>query len=160
MKTSCKLSGDRTEVKLVGDLNEACEAELTSLGANLTTPKVDIDCKGIRYINSIGVGHWMNFIRAVGKKAKITYANCPVTFIEYATLLPSFLGPGRVLSFEVPYGCSACDRGFRVITETDSLASAEALPPHACPSCAEPAEPDCELADYLSFLGAKDPPQA
>lgn len=147
-----------TVVYLAGTLRGGAKEELKALLVDLKTPKVTFDCQQLNVIDSRGAGDWATFLRSLMGKAEISYQNCSVTFIDYANLIPAFLGikdiaaSKAVRSFDVPYHCETCRKTFESRLEIDEVLPQKVLPDRGCPKCGSACVPEVNSEDYLSFL--------
>ncbi len=122
----------RTRIVLKGDFTEA-----TSFDDLLPAMvgRVDFDMAQVRYMNSLGVRAWCDFL----KKAPIQgyeFHACSIPFVLQASMVEDVLGRGTVTSFFAPYHCSACDhQEERLLQSAAILAAGLAAPVFSCPAC-------------------------
>jgi len=141
-----------TRVYLDGDIVET--TDFSALPGRLAGP-VDFDAGGVRYINSQGTRLWQAFLQDISEIEDYTFSRCSVAFMTQASLVPSFVGHGRVVSFMAPYHCDRCHRDEIRLLQTATLVEeggSHAAPKFQCPGCGESLVLD-ELADrYFAFL--------
>jgi CheY-like chemotaxis protein len=141
---------ERTRVVLKGDITEATsfrDLESAMVG------RVDFDLSQVRYMNSLGVREWVEFLRKSPIHGYEFHA-CSVPFVLQASMVDDVLGRGTVTSFFAPYHCDRCDHHEERLLQTAAvLASENREPPSfSCPEC----DGDLILDDlpdrYLAFL--------
>lgn len=141
---------ERARVVLKGDITEASsfrDLESAMVG------RVDFDLSQVRYMNSLGVREWVEFLRKSPIHGYEFHA-CSVPFVLQASMVDDVLGRGSITSFFAPYHCDRCDHHEeRLLQSAAVLASDNLEPPSfSCPSC----EGDLVLDDlpdrYLAFL--------
>lgn len=145
------------QVVLQGDFRE--HTDFSRLAERLSGD-VELDLAWVRYLNSFGVRHWVNFLRSLDQ-ATITYhfARASVAFVTQAAMIPEALGRGQVTSFLVPYVCEDCDLEEDRLLQVAALAGNRwppAIPDFACPRCQGDLIFDDLPERYFAFL-EKDP---
>ena len=139
----------RTRVVLKGDFTEA-----TSFDDLLPAMvgRVDFDVERVRYMNSLGVRAWCNFL----KKAPIQgyeFHACSVPFTLQASMVEDVVGRGTVTSFFAPYHCESCGhQEERLLQSAAVLASGLEPPVFTCPSCDSQLSFDDLPERYFAFL--------
>lgn len=125
--------------RLVGDLDENAEPALAELVQKLRGASgkrdVAITMKEIGIINSIGVQRWLSFLKSLPSDVVPVFKDCSTSFIEYASMLTSFLGNGRIASFEIPFHCDPCGRQVTRLLETAATAAAGHYGDERCERC-------------------------
>jgi CheY-like chemotaxis protein len=119
---------------LDGDFSE--NTDFSSLTRRLSGV-VDFDAAGVRYINSSGAHRWIAFLRTLTVDS-YSFSRCSVAFTTQASLVPSFLGRGRVVSFMAPFHCDGCERDEARLLQTSALVregGTHSVPRFRCPSC-------------------------
>src|SRR5688572_2327513 len=105
---------DAIVVKAKGSIDESAEfPKLLAAIQGLGKPAaIRFDLGGVTYINSCGVRDWIIFLEKISADARVEFDDLSVVLAEQASLVPNFLGRAdtRVLSFQIPYYCSACDQ--------------------------------------------------
>ncbi|MBI5480969.1 MAG: PilZ domain-containing protein [Deltaproteobacteria bacterium] len=144
--------GDVLRVFLDGDFVE------TTSFAGLETAlhgRVEFDAAGVRYINSQGSRRWTAFLRELAQVPEYTFSRCSVAFTTQASLLPAFLGRGRVISFQAPYHCDDCERDESRLLQTVALVregASYAVPRFRCAECGGQLAFDELPERYFGFL--------
>lgn len=149
--TQWEIVGDtaRTRVVLKGDFTEATSFDdlLPSM-----VGRVDFDVAQVRYMNSLGVRAWCEFLKAAPIQGYEFHA-CSVSFILQASMVEDVLGRGTVTSFFAPYHCEACDhQEERLLQSAAVLAAGLAPPVFTCPSCSAQLTFDDLPERYFAFL--------
>jgi hypothetical protein len=136
----------KTLVFLSGVVDE--NADMGALAG--LTGRVDVNLKGVRRLNSIGVRHWIDALRALCLRAQVVYVECSVAVIGQLNMISGFLGQGRVASFYAAMRCERCDVDVDQLFERAECD--DALPPVACARCGATLELDDDEDQYLLFL--------
>ena len=140
--------GGRFHVTIAGVIDEM--TDLSPL-IGLTGP-IEIDTHAVRRFNSAGVRIWVDCMRALAVRARLSFVDCAPAVITQLNMIQGFLGHGRVRSFYGPMRCDRCDHMLNHRFETHVCVEQGGLPSVACPSCGATMELD-ELEDsYLLFL--------
>ena len=93
-----------------GDLDENVQLEpLAQELVEETVPALAIDTNGVRRINSVGVGEWVRFIRALATIPQLTLARCSPAIVAQLNTISNFRGAARVESVAAPFYCNECD---------------------------------------------------
>jgi CheY-like chemotaxis protein len=139
----------RTRIVLKGDFTEA-----TSFDDLLPAMvgRVDFDMAQVRYMNSLGVRAWCEFL----KKAPIQgyeFHACSIPFVLQASMVEDVIGRGTVTSFFAPYHCSSCDHAEeRLLQSAAILAAGLSAPVFSCPACGAQLTFDDLPERYFAFL--------
>ncbi len=142
-------------VYLEGDFGQA--TDFTALVPHLQG-RVDFDAAGVRYINSVGAHLWINFIDQLSDVIDYTFSRCSIAFTTQASVIPSFVGRGRVVSFTAPYHCGACDLESLRLLQTSALVRdgvTVVVPRFRCLECSAELILDELPERYLTFLDRK-----
>ncbi len=140
-----------TRVRLWIDIDES-----TALDEHIPSslPSVEIDCEGVKRINSSGVRLWIDYfsrLRADG--TRLSFRNCAPPLVEQWSMIPNFLVKSEVKSVLVPFRCSACAKAFNQPYTLDELGSLDVdrlqMP---CLACSQPAEFEDIPDEYFVFL--------
>ena len=140
---------ERIRVVIKGDITEA--SRFDDLVPALVG-RVDFDLSQVRYMNSLGVREWVEFLRAAPIQGYELHA-CSVAFVLQACLVEGVLGRGTVSSFFAPYACERCERTEERLLQTAAVLAAEDRQPpvFACRCGGELALDDIPER-YLAFL--------
>ena len=140
---------ERTRIVIKGDITEATRFDdLPPL-----VGRVDFDLSQVRYMNSLGVREWVEFLHRAPIQGYEFHA-CSVAFVLQASLVEGVTGRGTVSSFFAPYACDRCEYTDERLLQTAAiLATDDRLPPvFACPRCASRLLLDDIPDRYLAFL--------
>lgn len=152
MKTTIKEDGGQVTVALKGNLTEECEDALLELRDRLRSVHVVFECAEIKYINSYGTGRWLNFVRDLGAHSTYEFRNCTINFLDYAIMLPSFIGKGVVTSLLIPYTCPDCGNFTAELVEGSSVLASQSLPEVICRKCETSAESEVNISSLLRAI--------
>lgn len=139
----------RIRVVLKGDFTEA-----TSFDELLPAMvgRVDFDMAQVRYMNSLGVRAWCEFL----KKAPIQgyeFHACSIPFVLQASMVEDVIGRGTVTSFFAPYHCESCDHQEERLLQSAAVLAAGVEPPvFTCPACSAQLTFDDLPERYFAFL--------
>ena len=137
-------------VTLVGRLTEDFRG--AELGASLRGDVV-LDLAGVERVTSFGVREWLAMNQAANVRS--LYLNrCSEPMVNQLTMIRSFAGSGRVLSFLAPYVCVSCGLAFNrlVDAEADALAvRAQVPPPASCAKCGHDGRFDDDPRSYFAI---------
>jgi CheY-like chemotaxis protein len=143
----------RTRIVLKGDFTEA-----TSFDELLPAMvgRVDFDLAQVRYMNSLGVRAWCEFLKRAPIQGYEFHA-CSVPFILQASMVEDVIGRGTVTSFFAPYHCSACDHQEERLLQSAAVLAAALHPPvFSCPACSAQLTFDDLPERYFAFLSRED----
>jgi hypothetical protein len=139
----------QTRVVLKGDFTEA-----TSFDDLLPVMvgRVDFDLSQVRYMNSLGVREWCNFLRRAPIQGYEFHA-CSIPFILQASMVEDVLGRGTVASFFAPYHCDTCDHSEERLLQSAAILACDCVPPvFSCPACDGEMHLDDLPERYFAFL--------
>jgi DNA-binding response OmpR family regulator len=141
---------ERTRVVIKGDITEATRFDDL---LPVMVGRVDFDLSQVRYMNSLGVREWVEFLRRAPIQGYEFHA-CSIAFILQASLVAGVTGRGTVSSFFAPYACERCDYSDERLLQTAAvLASEDRVPPEfGCPGCGDRLALDDIPDRYLAFL--------
>lgn len=145
-------SDGKKQVILQGDFRE--HTDFSRLQSKLSG-SVEFDLAWVRYLNSAGVRHWVNFLRALENVDDYHFVRASVAFVTQAAMVPEVLGNGNVDSFLVPYACEDCDLEEDRLMQTAALTGAgwpPNVPEFACPRCKGELIFDDLPQRYFAFL--------
>ena len=143
----------RTRVVLKGDFTEA-----TSFDELLPAMvgRVDFDMAQVRYMNSLGVRAWCEFLKAAPIQGYEFHA-CSIPFILQASMVEDVIGRGTVTSFFAPYHCESCDHQEERLLQSAAVLAAGVEPPvFTCPACSAQLTFDDLPERYFAFLQRED----
>jgi len=143
----------RTRVVLKGDFTEA-----TSFDELMPAMvgRVDFDVAQVRYMNSLGVRVWCDFLKRAPIQGYEFHA-CSVPFILQASMVEDVVGRGTVTSFFAPYHCEACDHQEERLLQSAAVLAASLEPPvFTCPKCQSRLTFDDLPERYFAFLDRED----
>jgi hypothetical protein len=115
-------------------------------------PPVIIDLGGVKFVNSVGLREWIQFLREVPRP--LTLRRCSESMVLQFNMVTDAVADARVDSFIAPYVCDACGREESIEVQTRDLrdGARSKLPNRACAECGGKSE-FAELGDrYLLFL--------
>jgi CheY-like chemotaxis protein len=139
----------RIRVVLKGDFTEATrfdDLEPSMVG------RVDFDMAQVRYMNSLGVRAWCEFLRQARIQGYEFHA-CSVPFVLQASMVRDVIGRGTVTSFFAPFHCIGCDHQEERLIQTAAILASNLEPPtFKCPSCGGALEFDDLPERYFAFL--------
>ena len=142
--------GNVTVVTLQGEISEQFHG--LEVGRRLRG-EVVLDLSQVQRITSFGVREWLTMLREL-YATRLTLARCSEPFIHQLSMIRSFAGTGRIVSFFAPYVCSSCGTAFSALYDAvrDRHAIDSRLPvPADCPRCSSPAYFDDEPSLYLGL---------
>lgn len=143
-----RVAGDRTYLKITGVVDE--DADLGMLEG--VDGFVEVDVRGIRRFNSVGIRFWIDAVRAMGKRATVTFVECPPVVVEQLNMIRGFLGHANVSTFYGPMRCERCDHGFEHRFTVHECRQLDGLPVVQCPKCGRDAELDDLEDNYILFI--------
>lgn len=155
LATSFHLEGDLALVTLSGALDADAASKLASVAAEIGRhlghlAAVRFDVAGIGTINSIGVQRWLGFVQSLPPDLPILFARCPIAFMDYANLIPSFMHPQQVESFVLPLVCTACGHRGAPVVNAHEILNAPEMP--RCTRCGGRSACELEFEDYVGFM--------
>lgn len=130
--------------------------EMTDLVSHLgeLPDRVDIVCRELTQINSLGIKAWIEFFSQASKKnLMFTFSECPPPMVELLNYISGFNCGGLVLSVSLPFTCEACAQELRGVVRAEDLKRVSyKLPPVKCPKCSSKAHFDDDPQNYFAFL--------
>lgn len=143
--------GDALVVALTGTIEESVNFEEV-IGE--VSGELQVNCKGIPRINSVGVKSWIKYFQGLTDKGvKIKFHECSTAIVEQINLISNFSCGGEVESIYVPYSCTDCDKEFEVLYTTEQLKKLNfEVPEVDCPEGTGKAEFDDIPDEYFNFL--------
>jgi CheY-like chemotaxis protein len=146
------LEGGAVAVRIHGDFTESTDFRRL-IDRLRDEQRIEFLMREVRYVNSVGVRSWCDFLTALGDK-EYTFRHLSSSFVTQVAMMPAIIGAGQVLSFEAPYYCAACDRDDLRLLEADSIVveGAEIVPPALrCGICRGALRFDDIPERYLAF---------
>ena len=139
----------RIRIVLKGDFTEATRFDEL---ADSMVGRVDFDMAQVRYMNSLGVRAWCEFLRAAPLQGYEFHA-CSVPFVLQASMVEDVVGRGTITSFFAPYHCGTCDhQEERLLQSAALLASGLEPPVFQCQKCDGQLHFDDLPERYFAFL--------
>ena len=151
IKITAKENGSRKVMMMDGTVDESFDpsAEISD-----ELKDFEVDCSGIRRINSIGVKKWiMYFSERRAQGAKIAFYSLSPALVEQANLISNFIPHADIVSVALPFRCKSCGSDIVLVKDKLSCLGVDLeFSNWACPSCTEVnLEFDDIASDYLTF---------
>ena len=121
---------------------------------------VVLDLDKVSRITSFGVLEWRSSLEKL-EAGYYAFIRCRPSLMAQFNLIDGFGGRGELISFYLPYICSACSHEFELLVDLRHHYSVAVSrePPHArCRKCGAEAEFDGLADDFLSFVGSRPRP--
>jgi DNA-directed RNA polymerase subunit RPC12/RpoP/anti-anti-sigma regulatory factor len=138
-------------IKIAGTIDEHVDLqkEIGPLPA-----QVNVICREISQINSLGVKAWIDFFsQAAHHQIEFTFSDCPPPIVEQLNYITNFSCGGHVVSVSVPFTCENCHKELRGTVKSEDLKKVfYKLPPIKCPKCSAKALFDDVPEEYFAFL--------
>jgi tRNA A-37 threonylcarbamoyl transferase component Bud32 len=143
-------------VSLAGVIDESFDRLKFSEG--LANQVVMLDLGEVHRITSYGVREWVGAVGAL-EVAYLGFTHCRPALVSHLNTVPGFSGRGQLLSFYLPYACTACAHTFEWLIDlrTHPLGAGLQVPSMSCPKCNGPSELDDLPESYLSFAASQAP---
>ncbi|HEX4450211.1 MAG TPA: hypothetical protein VH143_05025 [Kofleriaceae bacterium] len=146
--------GPITCLKFSGTIDESFDGK--KLANSVDTESLVLDVGGAKKISSFGIREWVDFITAVGVRAKqIVLIECSPKVVDQLNMVANFAGSGRVFSFYAPFRCDYCDSEHRVLLDVakdfESIKT-QKLAERPCPTCREAMYFDDDGSTYFSYI--------
>jgi hypothetical protein len=151
LKYKLENSASHQNISLEGDFTENCEKPLNDLLPQLNTGTAVFNCSKIDDINSFGTKIWIQFLQDLGKKVKIEFVECSLTFMSYRNLIPSFAGDGKIKSIVVVFECLKCGEIINKVFEEQAFSVDHEIEPQKCGKCGGNANSSVEAEELFSF---------
>jgi DNA-directed RNA polymerase subunit RPC12/RpoP/anti-anti-sigma regulatory factor len=143
--------GNALVVKISGSIEETVNFD-TLIG---TPPaEMEINCKEIPRINSVGVKGWIKYFQGCqAKGTKLKFVECSTAIVEQVNLISNFTCGGQVDSIYVPFSCTSCKTELLGLFKADDLKKLQMkLPDLKCTKCGNKAVFDDIPEEYFGFL--------
>jgi hypothetical protein len=117
-------------------------------------PEMEINCKEIPRINSVGVKGWIKYFQSCqAKGSKLRFVECSTAIVEQINLISNFICGGVVESIFVPFSCTGCKGELVGLFKTADLKKLQLkLPDLKCTKCGNKAVFDDIPEEYFGFL--------
>lgn len=97
---------------------------------------MEIHCKDLTRINSVGVRAWVNYFEDCKRRGSTTrFFECSAAIVEQINLISNFLCGGEVISLYVPYFCRHCKSVSSHLYKVSDIRLLKTLPDVPCPKC-------------------------
>jgi CheY-like chemotaxis protein len=124
-----------TRVYLEGEFVE--NTDFARLG-KLLEGRVDFDAARVQYVNSQGSRLWCDFLASLAAVTELTFSRCSIAFTTQASMVPAFIGKGRIVSFHAPYRCGRCNVDDMRLVQTSAMVvegGERLMPRFRCAQC-------------------------
>lgn len=134
-------------ILITGTINEDFPYEniIADLEEPITLP-INLQLKGVKRMNSMGIREWFNFLSAISTSSKIIYSECSLTFTEIICQVED-LWKGHecyVHSCYLPIYCLKCTKEFdylvvlsELVVEDEEISVDDNPQQAECPICNE-----------------------
>lgn len=138
-------------VRLAGSIEESVNFE------QLIGPpaaEMNIHCKEVPRINSVGVKAWIKYFQSAQQKGtRLKFFECSTAIVEQINLISNFVCGGTVESIYVPFSCTNCKSELIGQFRTEDLRKLQLkLPQLKCTKCGGSAVFDDIEEEYFAFL--------
>lgn len=143
-------NGNTLVIRLSGSIEESVDFNKL-IGPTAT--EIQVNCKGVSRINSVGVKAWIKYFKGLSDQGvKITFVECSTAIVEQINLISNFTCGGTVESIFVPFSCTQCHAELLGLYKVESLKKAGfKIPPLKCTKCGGEAEFDDIPDEYFNF---------
>jgi len=143
--------GNVLVVRLTGSIEETVNFEQL-LGP--PPPEMEVNCKEVPRINSVGVKGWIKYFQGCQSKGtKLRFVECSTAIVEQINLISNFTCGGIVESIFVPFSCTSCKSELVGLFKTSDLKKLELkLPDLKCSKCGNKAVFDDIPEEFFGFL--------
>ncbi|MFZ9595852.1 MAG: hypothetical protein ACO3A2_07210 [Bdellovibrionia bacterium] len=143
--------GDTLVVRLIGSIEENVVFE-KEIG--VPPQNMDLYCKEISRINSVGVKSWIKYFQSCQSKGtKLRFFECSPPIVEQLNLISNFSGNGLVESIFVPFNCRNCQAELLGLFRCEDIKKMKfKIPLLKCNKCGGDAEFDDIPEEYFEFL--------
>jgi hypothetical protein len=143
--------GNLLSVRLMGSIEESVNFDQL-LGP--PPPEMEVNCKEIPRINSVGVKAWIKYFQACqAKGTKLRFKECSIAIVEQINLISNFTCGGTVVSLFVPFSCSTCKSELVGLFKSEDLKKMGLnIPDLKCTKCNGKAIFDDIPEEFFSFL--------
>lgn len=154
--------GEVRVITLRGVVDEL--ARFTDVAADAEGEAIAIQAAGITRFTSVGVVRWVTWMQQLeARENQIFVLGAPTPMVNQLYTVVRFLGErGQLVSFAIPYVCSACGREPVLDITAAQVAAAGAVPIPPCPGCQAPLAFDDDEASWVDVartLAAQNVPE-
>lgn len=118
LKVKTKAGIDPAVVHISGRLDETSKPAVERI-ASLAAQTIIIDFRGLNFISSMGIQHWIALVRSTNGKT-LVLRNCPAVFINQVNQIQDMIANCVVESFETDFYCETCHMETTTTHRTDS----------------------------------------
>ncbi len=138
-------------VRIVGSIEESVNFDQL---IGTPTAEMNIVCKEIPRINSVGVKTWIKYFQQAQQKgSQLTFSECSTAIVEQINLISNFTCGGVVESIFVPFSCTTCKSELAGLFKTEDLKKLQLkIPELKCTKCGGKAVFDDIPEEYFGFL--------
>lgn len=117
-------------------------------------PEMEINCKEVPRINSVGVKSWIRYFKLCNEKgSKLKFVEASTAIVEQINLISNFTCGGQVESVFVPFACGKCKAELVGLFKTADLKAMDLDTLELkCIKCGDKAEFDDVPEEYFGFL--------
>jgi anti-anti-sigma regulatory factor len=145
----CSGESAHTLVTMRGDIDEKARFDTVSV----STGNVVLNLANVTSINSTGVRAWIQFMSRLTAKASVSVEACSPSMVSQINMVSNFLKGARVLSFQAPYACEACETLEAILlTPSDLNGQMSVAPARNCSRCGKQLVFDDMEDGYFAFL--------
>ena len=143
--------GNLLVVRLAGSIEESVNFDQL---IGVPPAELEVNCKEVPRINSVGVKGWIKYFQGVSAKGtKIKFTECSTAIVEQFNLISNFVCGGTVESIFVPFSCTGCKSELVGLFKTEDLKKLNLqLPDLKCSKCGNKAVFDDIPEEYFGFL--------
>ncbi len=164
MKTKINITSDEKKMTIEMSGEITSESPFPKVMREHDEQKLEIQFKGIDYINSGGVRAWISWTKAMRQAfngSEMSFDLIPAIMVKQAAQIRGFLPlDSKIKSFIVSYYCDHCHANLDLVFEKGinldmSLSQSELIKTISmakCDKCGSPAEIDAVPQDYICIL--------
>jgi hypothetical protein len=148
-------TGEVTLLTLHGVIGEGFEAK--KVADAVRTHTVVLNLRNVRRFASWGMAEWMEFVRLCAQR-DVYLVECSTQAVNQFTLVTGLMGPGKLVSFYVPYRCGNCGDESEVLllVPLDRAAMRDLVDAEqVCRLCSGPARVDRYLATMCTSMAER-----
>lgn len=115
---------------------------------------MEVNCKEIYRINSVGVKGWIKYFQSCqAKGTQLKFVECSTAIVEQINLILNFVCGGEIESIYVPFSCTKCSSELLGLFKSVDLKKSNLqVPELKCTKCGGSAAFDDLPEEYLGFL--------